>query len=107
MSALLAVETSGSLCSLAIHVSGRWFEDTHNVERLHNQVVLQSLDRLAASADVPHSGFAAVAFGAGPGSFTGVRIAAALAQGVAFASAGVVVPELVVTLLGHLHRDVG
>lgn len=92
MSALLAVETSGSLCSLAIHVSGRWFEDTQNVERLHNQLVLRILDGLAASAGVRPAGFRAVAFGAGPGSFTGVRIAAAVAQGVALASGGIVLP---------------
>ena len=92
MSALLAVETSGSLCSLAVHVSGRWFEDTQNVERLHNRVVLENLEKLTAAAGVGRNGFTAVAFGAGPGSFTGVRIAAALAQGVAFASTAVVVP---------------
>ena len=92
MSALLAVETSGSLCSLAIHVAGRWFEDTQNVERLHNRVVLANLDALTASAGLGRNAFGAVAFGAGPGSFTGVRIAAAVAQGVAFASGAVVVP---------------
>jgi tRNA threonylcarbamoyladenosine biosynthesis protein TsaB len=92
MSALLAVETSGPLCSLAIHVAGRWFEDTQIVERLHNRVVLQNLELLVASAGVSRNSFAAVAFGAGPGSFTGVRIAAAVAQGVAFASDALVVP---------------
>ena len=92
MSALLAVETSGSLCSLAVHVRGRWFEDTQNVERLHNRVVLHRLEALVASAGLCRNGFAAVAFGAGPGSFTGVRIAAAVAQGVALASDAVVVP---------------
>lgn len=92
MTALLAVETSGSLCSLAICVSGRWFEDTQNVERLHNRIVLHALEALAMTAGVPRNGFDAVAFGAGPGSFTGVRIAAAVAQGVAFASGAEVLP---------------
>jgi tRNA threonylcarbamoyladenosine biosynthesis protein TsaB len=92
MSALLAVETSGSVCSLAIRVAGRWFEHTQNVERLHNRVVLHNLEALAASARVRRDGFTAVAFGAGPGSFTGVRIAAAVAQGVAFASDAMVLP---------------
>ncbi len=92
MPTLLAVETSGPLCSLAIHVSGRWFEDTHNVERLHNRVVLERLDALTTAAGIGGRRFDAVAFGAGPGSFTGVRIAAAVAQGVAFASDAPVVP---------------
>lgn len=92
MSALLAVETSGPLCSLAIHVAGRWFEDTQNVERLHNRVVLNILQSLTVSAGVRRKDFDAVAFGAGPGSFTGIRIAAAVAQGVAFACNALVLP---------------
>lgn len=92
MSALLAVETSGSLCSLAIHAEGRWLEDTQNVERLHNQVVLPQLEALTAAAGLSRNAFTAVAFAAGPGSFTGIRIAAALAQGVAFASGAAVIP---------------
>ncbi len=92
MTTLLAVETSGALCSLAVFASGRWFEDTQKVERLHNQVVLGRLDVLTRAAGAARNGFDAVAFGAGPGSFTGVRIAAALSQAVAFASGGRVVP---------------
>jgi len=92
MANILAVETSGTLCSLAIHTAGRWFEDTHNVERLHNRVVLTALERLAGRAGVERRDFEAVAFGAGPGSFTGIRIAAAVAQGVAYASGARVVP---------------
>lgn len=92
MTVLLAIDTSGALCSLAIHAAGRWFEHTHKVERLHNRVVLQDLERLTVQAGVRRNAFRAVAFGAGPGSFTGVRIAAAVAQGVALASDGEVVP---------------
>src|SRR5690606_9095854 len=92
MTVLLAIDTSGALCSLAIHAAGRWFEHTHKVERLHNRVVLQDLERLTVQAGVRRNAFRAVAFGAGPGSFTGVRIAAAVAQAVAFASDGEVVP---------------
>lgn len=85
MAIILSVETSGALCSLAIYVSGRWFEDTRNVERLHNQVVLQNLEALTAAAGIHRRAFDVVAFAAGPGSFTGIRIAAAVCQGVAFA----------------------
>lgn len=92
MANILSVETSGTLCSLAIYSAGRWFEDTQNVERLHNQVVLAQLDALVQSAGVARNGFDVVAFGAGPGSFTGIRIGAALCQAVAFASAARVLP---------------
>ncbi len=92
MTTLLSIETSGALCSLALHRSGRWFEDTQNVARMHNALVLGMLDELVRTAEMEPRDIDAVAFGAGPGSFTGVRIAAALAQGIAFAAGAVVVP---------------
>lgn len=92
MTILLAVETSAKLCSLAIHIDGRWIEDTQNVERLHNQVVLGNLEALSRAAGVDRGAFHGVTFAAGPGSFTGIRIAASLAQGIAYACAAGVVP---------------
>jgi tRNA threonylcarbamoyladenosine biosynthesis protein TsaB len=92
MTILLALETSAKLCSLAIHVDGRWIEDTQNVERLHNQVVLGNLEALSRAAGVDRGSFHGVAFAAGPGSFTGIRIAASLAQGIAYACGAGVVP---------------
>lgn len=92
MTTLLALETTGALCSVAIHAAGVWFEDTQNVARLHNQVLLAQVRALAARAGVDGRAFDLVAFGAGPGSFTGVRIAAAAAQAVALAADATVVP---------------
>lgn len=92
MTTLLSIETSGSLCSLALHGSGRWFEDTQNVDRMHNMLVLGMLDELFRYAQIAPKDLEAVAFSAGPGSFTGVRIAASLAQGVAYAVGARVLP---------------
>jgi tRNA threonylcarbamoyladenosine biosynthesis protein TsaB len=92
MNTVLAIDTSGPLCSLAVHVDGQWIEHTQAVERLHNQVVLVQLESLLAEVGVARNDFDAVVFAAGPGSFTGIRIAAALTQGVAFASSAVVLP---------------
>lgn len=92
MTKLLALETSGALCSVAIHADGIWTEDTQNVQRLHNQVLLQQIDDVTRRAGIGARAFELIAFGAGPGSFTGVRIAAAAAQALAFAGAGQVVP---------------
>lgn len=92
MTTLLSIETSSTLCSLALHRSGRWIEHTQNVERMHNMVVLGMLDVLMRDAGASPRELEAVAFAAGPGSFTGVRIAAALAQGIAFAAGAPVVP---------------
>jgi tRNA threonylcarbamoyladenosine biosynthesis protein TsaB len=92
MTTLLSIETSSTLCSLALHRSGRWIEHTQNVARMHNQVVLGMLDELMRDAAVAPGDLDAVAFASGPGSFTGIRIAAALAQGIAFAAGTPVVP---------------
>ncbi|MDZ7669175.1 MAG: tRNA (adenosine(37)-N6)-threonylcarbamoyltransferase complex dimerization subunit type 1 TsaB [Gammaproteobacteria bacterium] len=108
MTTLLAVETSASLCSLAILVDGDWIEDTQNVERAHNQVVLGNLEALRCRAGIGPGDFTAVAFAAGPGSFTGIRIAAALAQGVAFGCGAGVVPvssSLALALAGRRHPE--
>ncbi|MEZ5558362.1 MAG: tRNA (adenosine(37)-N6)-threonylcarbamoyltransferase complex dimerization subunit type 1 TsaB [Pseudomonadales bacterium] len=86
MSKLLAVDTSGPVCTLAVHVAGRWFENTQFVDRLHNLVLLEMLDSLIRTAGIEPRSLDAVAFSAGPGSFTGIRIAAALAQAVAYAA---------------------
>lgn len=110
MPSILAIETSRARCSLAIHTGERWFEDTQAVERLHNRVVLAQLDALVREAGLRRH-FDVVAFGAGPGSFTGIRIAAAVAQGVAFACGAVVVPvsssEALAASVAHDEQAVG
>ena len=84
MTTILALETSRSLCSVAVRQGAELIEDTRKVERLHNEVVLTMVDAVCKSAGLARRGIDVVAFGAGPGSFTGVRIAAAVAQGIAF-----------------------
>ena len=59
---------------------------------MHNQLLLEMLDTLTRRAQVQPADFAVVAFGAGPGSFTGVRIAAAVAQSIALVADALVVP---------------
>ena len=92
MTTILALETSRSLCSVALRHNAELFEDTRKVERLHNEVVLGMVDELFDRAGVAAGTLDVVAFGAGPGSFTGVRIAAAVAQGIAFGSGSQIVP---------------
>ncbi len=91
MTTLLALETSGTLCSVAIFADGEWAENTQNVQRMHNQVLLGQIADLTRVTAVGRRGFDLIAFGAGPGSFTGVRIAAATAQALAFAGSARIV----------------
>jgi tRNA threonylcarbamoyladenosine biosynthesis protein TsaB len=106
MTTILALETSRSLCSVALRHNAELFEDTRKVERLHNEVVLGMVDGLFDRAGVAASTLDVVAFGAGPGSFTGVRIAAAVAQGIAFGSGSqiVAVPSSLATAHGAMAR---
>ena len=58
-------------------------ELTRIAPRRHNALVLEMVDAAMAAAGLSAEGLEAVAFSAGPGSFTGVRIGAAIAQGIA------------------------
>jgi tRNA threonylcarbamoyladenosine biosynthesis protein TsaB len=105
MTTILALETSGVNCSVAVQYGAKRFEDTRKVERMHNEVVLGMIDELCERAGLAGVDIELVAFGAGPGSFTGVRIAAAVAQGIAFGTGAVIVP--VASSLAKVHAAVG
>ena len=80
-----AFETSTDWCSVALWIDGEIMALEERAGHRHGELVLPMLDRLAAAAGIPVAHFDAVAFGAGPGSFTGLRIACGVAQGLAFA----------------------
>ena len=65
---------------------GDWLEDTQFAPRLHNQRILAAIERVLDAAECRARDLDYVAFSAGPGSFTGVRIGASVAQGIAFAA---------------------
>ena len=83
--AVLALETSTEICSAALAAGGRIEECTLTVPREHTRHVLGQVDELLGEAKLAAADLDAVAFGRGPGTFTGVRIATALAQGLAVA----------------------
>ena len=87
---LLAIETSGAACSVALSLDGNRFSESEHVVKRHNEVLLPMLTALRERVSLDAAELAqlidGVAFGCGPGSFTGVRIAAAAAQAIALAS---------------------
>jgi tRNA threonylcarbamoyladenosine biosynthesis protein TsaB len=89
---LLAIETATEGCSAALLIDGAIYSRFEVASRRHAEIILPMCESLLAEADVKLSQLDAVAFGRGPGSFTGVRIAAGVAQGVAFALDLPVVP---------------
>jgi tRNA threonylcarbamoyladenosine biosynthesis protein TsaB len=80
-----AFETSTEWCSVALWIDGGISGVEERTGNVHSERVLPMLDRLAAAAGIRVGQLDAVAFGAGPGSFTGLRIACGVAQGLAFA----------------------
>lgn len=89
---MLAVETSTEACSAALCIDGEISERYRVAPREHNALILPMIDDLLDEAGIGVRQIDAVAFGRGPGSFTGVRIATGVAQGIAFALDLPVVP---------------
>ncbi len=80
-----AIDASTEWCSVALWSDGELRAAERRAGARHSELALPMLERLLAGAGMAFAGLDAVAFGAGPGSFTGLRIACGLAQGLAFA----------------------
>jgi tRNA threonylcarbamoyladenosine biosynthesis protein TsaB len=99
-----AVETSSEWCSVALWADGEISALERRVGVKHAELVLPMLERLLAARRMAARELDAVAFGAGPGSFTGLRIACGVAQGLAFARG---IPVLGVPTLEALAEESG
>ena len=89
---ILALDTATEACSAALWLDGEVIERYAYAPREHNQLILPMLNGLLADAGVTLAGLDALAFGRGPGSFTGVRIATGVVQGIAYAASLPVAP---------------
>lgn len=89
---LLAVETSTELCSVALLRGDELFVEEAMAGNRHSELLLPLLRRVLERARLHARQMDAFAFGQGPGSFTGIRIACGVVQGLAFASRRPVVP---------------
>jgi len=94
---VLAIETSTELASVALLYENRVLSRESSGVQTHSQSVLPMIRQLLDEAGIAMSACDAIAFGAGPGSFTGVRTACGIAQGLGFGANRPLLP--VVTLL--------
>jgi tRNA threonylcarbamoyladenosine biosynthesis protein TsaB len=99
-----AIETSTDWCSVALWMDGEIAGIEERAGNRHGELVLPMLERLAATAKLSAAELDAIAFGAGPGSFTGLRIACGVAQGLAFARG---VPVIGISTLEAMAEEAG
>ena len=81
---LIALETSTEYCSVALWRDGELTTRCELVGQKHSEQLMPMLDDMLREADVKLGELDGIAFGCGPGSFTGVRIACGVTQGLAF-----------------------
>lgn len=99
---VLGFDTSGSWCSVALVRGAECWARRARVGNAHSTHLLPMIESVLAEAGVALDRCDAIAFGAGPGSFTGLRIACAAAQGLAF---GAGLPVVLIGTLDAIARS--
>ena len=89
---LLAIDTSSDACSVALLMNNVIMERFQLAPRQHNTLILPMIEQVLTEAGLTLNRLNAIAFGCGPGSFTGLRVAASVVQGIAFAADIPVIP---------------
>lgn len=101
---ILALETSTEFCSVALWQDGLMSDRFEQAGQSHSKILLPMVDEVLRIGGVKLSRLDGIAFGQGPGSFTGVRIACGVAQGLAY---GAGVPVLGISTLLALAQSAG
>ncbi len=89
---LLALDTATEYCSVALLANNQTFSVDEHCKNQHAAKLLGMIEDLLQQAKIKLNDVDAIAFGCGPGSFTGVRIAISIAQGLAFGIQKPVIP---------------
>lgn len=99
---ILALDASTEVCTIALGGEAGLVERTKHAGQRHSELMLPMIQALLADAGSSLRELDGIAFGAGPGSFTGLRIACGIAQGLAF---GADLPVLGVPTLAAMAED--
>ena len=106
MTGILAIETATDTCSVAVSIDGQIRERYEVAPRQHNQLIFSMLEELLPGGTLKEQGIELIAYGCGPGSFTGLRIAASAVQGLAYSCGlpAVAVPTLAILAQNALRK---
>ncbi len=103
--AILAIETSSERASCALLIGHSVLQLQSSGVRTHSQSILPMVQQLLQQAGIALKDCDAIAYGCGPGSFTGVRTACGIAQGLAFGAALPVVPVITLAAMALACRQ--
>lgn len=100
---ILAIDTSTEACSAALYIDGELIERYLVAPRKHIELLKPMVDEVIKAAEVDVNELTGLAFGAGPGSFAGLRVACAFVQGM---GAGLDIPVVPVSTLKAMAQQV-
>ena len=89
---LLAIDTSSQYACVVLSADGVIYRDIRAIPRQHNQWILPMVQSVLQQANLSVQTLDGLAYGVGPGSFVGVRLAAAVAQGLAMGGGIQIIP---------------
>jgi tRNA threonylcarbamoyladenosine biosynthesis protein TsaB len=102
---LLGIDTSNGACSVALWLDGECSQRYQVAPRGHGLLLLPMVESLLAEAGIAAAQLDALVLGRGPGSFTGLRIATGVVQGLAFSLDRLVVPISSLAALAQGSQD--
>ena len=100
---LLAIDTATERCSVALSHAGKLLERSEETPRAHAELILPMIADVLNEANIKLTDLDGIAYGRGPGAFTGVRIAIGVVQGLAF---GAVLPTVGISNLAAIAQQV-